>query len=62
MRAIAGAILIHAGCSLMGGNRPTDDLGYLPLLPVLLGALLILGDLISGLLKRADPTKVSKSD
>ena len=58
MRAIAGAILIHAGCTLTAGG-PGGDLAFVP---ILFGAALVLADLISGLSKPDAATKVPKSD
>jgi hypothetical protein len=59
MRAIAGAILIHAGCTLMAAGGMADDLSFMP---IVFGAILIFADLLIGAPKPAAPPPAPKDE
>ena len=59
MKAIAGAILIHAGCTLMAAGGIVDDLAFVP---ILFGVALVVADLIADLSKPKAPAGAQKSD
>ncbi len=44
MKAIAGAVLIHAGCTLMVAGGTADDMAFIP---VLAGVGYLIADLFS---------------